>query len=591
MTALPFRLRHLAAMGACAGAVLAAPLLAAPSALADTTDNYSCTHSPQTSTVPAGDNEAIVSLWGADGGSATNDSVTSSGGNGERLVADVPVTAGSTLDVIVGCQGGSVNGGNGAPGGYGGGGRGGNGDSGADGSLSGAGGGGASYILPHGGAFSTLYAIAGGGGGAGNTGGYLPGPNDGAGGAGGNAETDGGNGGADTSSIDPGPGGQGGASGNNGGAGGASPVGSLRDGGNGSAGQGGNGGDYDSYDGGAGGGGGGGLVGGGGGGYGGDGNQDGPGGGGGGGGQGGVQNGATLVSAMDSANAGDGVVSITYTVAAHISVNPSSKDFGTVTVGQFDTNTLTITNSGEAPLNIGQASLTGADAGQFGIVSGRDTCSGQTVTGGGTCTIAVAFTPTRAGSPTATLSVPSNDSSGPATVLLSGSGQLPASPPAPTPTPNPPASNPGQTPPAPAPKLVERLTAVGTPTTQQLFTHGEKVQVHCSQACKVTVALEVYHRAAARGNHYRGLLHAQIAVEPWTRMTVSETVLTMSQAGTRTVYLKLTQSAKHALSYAGSILLGVYTTPTGEHGSVSKRWVKVSGPDMNAKVSAQQHGD
>jgi hypothetical protein len=123
-----------------------------------------------------------------------------------------------------------------------------------------------------------------------------------------------------------------------------------------------------------------------------------------------------------------------------------------------------------------------------------------------------------------------------------------------------------------------------------LFTRGEKVQVHCSQACKVNVALEVYHRAAARGNHYRGLLHAHIAVEPWTRVTVSETVLTMTQAGTRTVYVKLTQSAKQALSYAGSILLGVYTTPAGWHGPVSKRWVNVPGPDMNAKVSIHLHG-
>jgi hypothetical protein len=55
----PFsRLRHVAALGA--GAVLAASLLATPSALADTTDIYACTGATQTSTVPAGHNLAIV---------------------------------------------------------------------------------------------------------------------------------------------------------------------------------------------------------------------------------------------------------------------------------------------------------------------------------------------------------------------------------------------------------------------------------------------------------------------------------------------------------------------------------------------------
>ena len=304
-------------------AITCAVALSASPALADTTPVfYGCTGSVQTSPVPAGYNEAIVTLWGADGGNATNNSVTTPGGNGERLMADVPVTAGSSLDVIVGCQGGA----NGAPkygaGGYGGGGGGGMGDTSG---LRGAGGGGASYILPHGGAFSTLYAIAGGGGAAGPTGGDVSSSDNGAGGAGGNAEQNGSDGGADTDPIAPGLGGSGGASGNAGGAGGATGCSCTNGLGlDGSAGQGGNGGSYDSNEGGAGGGGGGGLVGGGGGGYGHSSSSFGGGGGGGGGGQGGVQNGAALVSAIDSANAGDGAVSITYTVAADVSVSPSS---------------------------------------------------------------------------------------------------------------------------------------------------------------------------------------------------------------------------------------------------------------------------
>ena len=802
MTSLPSRLRRLAALGACAGAVLGASLLTAPSALGDTTDSYACTGAPQTSTVPSGDNFAVVTLNGAAGGSATNNGITTSGGLGEQLVADLPVTPGSQLDVIVGCQGTSDNGLYVVPGGYGGGGAGGEGDSGEDGSLSGGGGGGGSYVMPHGGSFSSLYAIAGGGGGAGNTGGYENLPFDGAGGQGGNAETNGTTGGEDTWSLEPG--GQGGASGNNGGAGGeaGNPNNIYNAGQAGSAGQGGYGGNYDSYDAGAGGGGGGGLIGGGGGGYGYPGNADGPGGGGGGGGQGGVQNGATLVSSDDAASSSNGSVSITYSVGADISVSPSSQDFGTwsypgsetvpfrvtntgeqplnigqatitgadaaqfvlvsgldncsnqtvaggascmlqvrfapgattsgsqtaslsipsnassgtatvaltgtaqtpasisvtpnskdfgtvidgqtatqtftitdtgqaaltigqlsevageftlvagqdgcsnqtvnggqscrfevqfaptgtspetglvvipsnaysasntdvsvtgtgqqapaqvslsassesygtVTTGQSSTETVTVTNSGQAPLAIGQAAITGADGGQFTIVSGQDNCSGQTVNGGDSCTIEVAFSPTSAGAQSASLSVPSNDPDSPATVALSATGQTPRTPTQPTP-PAPPTQ-------PTAPKLVEQLTSIGKPTTGALYSHGEYVTVHCNQACSVNVTLMVYHRAIARGKHYQGLLQSDMATAPWTRVGVARTVVTLPGAGSRTVLVKLKPGSKTVLSYAGSILLGVYTTPAAGHGSVSKRWVTIPGPDMNAKVSTHQH--
>ena len=565
-------------------ALTSAVALSASPALADTAPVfYGCTGSVQTSPVPAGYNEAIVTLWGADGGNATNNLVTTPGGNGERLMADVPVTAGSSLDVIVGCQGGANGAPNNGAGGYGGGGGGGMGDSGG---LRGAGGGGASYILPHGGAFSTLYAIAGGGGGAGPLGGDLSSSDNGAGGAGGNAEQNGSDGGADTDASASGLGGSGGASGNTGGSGGATGCSCSNGLGlDGSAGQGGNGGSYDSNEGGAGGGGGGGLVGGGGGGYGYSSSSFGGGGGGGGGGRGGVQNGATLVSAIDSANAGDGAVSITYTVAADIAVSPSSHDFGTVTNPGSVTEPFRVTNTGEQPLNIGQATLTGANADQFTIVSGQDTCSGQTVTGGGTCTVEVAFAPTGGGAESASLSIPSNATSGTATVALSGTGQA-ATPPAATPQPTPPTPSPTPT----APKLVEHLSAIGAPTAKQLFTRGEQVRVYCNQACSLNVQLMVYDRAVTRGQHYRKLLHAAMARQPWTRVTVAHTVVTMSKAGYRTVYVKLTPAVEKALSYAGSILLGVYAEPASSHGAVTKHWVNVPGPDMNAQVAAHQHG-
>ena len=102
----------------------------------------------------------------------------------------------------------------------------------------------------------------------------------------------------------------------------------------------------------------------------------------------------------------------------------SSQDFGTVTAGQTQNETITVTNSGDQTLNVGQATLGGSNPGQFSIVSGQDNCSNnQNVAAGGTCTIAVQFAPTARGVETATLLMPSNDAASPATVTLTGTGQ------------------------------------------------------------------------------------------------------------------------------------------------------------------------
>ena len=103
----------------------------------------------------------------------------------------------------------------------------------------------------------------------------------------------------------------------------------------------------------------------------------------------------------------------------------SSQDFGAVTNdGHNATQTITVTNTGDAPLDIGQTTVTGANAGDFTVAS--DGCSTQTVNGGDTCTATVQFAPTARGAETATLTLPSNDAGSPATVTLTGTGQNPA---------------------------------------------------------------------------------------------------------------------------------------------------------------------
>src|SRR3954447_3028239 len=171
----------LPARGRCAALVSSAALLLAPTLAhaAITTQSFACTGGTQTSTVPAGATLATVALDGAAGAGV----ISAAGGHGEELVVSMPVTAGTQFDVNVGCHP-TIN-----PGGFNGGGTGGQDDRG----TTGGGGGGASDIRPHGGAFASLYAIAGGGGGAGEVGGFISpaGPPDGVGGAGGDANADG----------------------------------------------------------------------------------------------------------------------------------------------------------------------------------------------------------------------------------------------------------------------------------------------------------------------------------------------------------------------------------------------------------------
>ncbi|HEY1519300.1 MAG TPA: choice-of-anchor D domain-containing protein [Solirubrobacteraceae bacterium] len=110
---------------------------------------------------------------------------------------------------------------------------------------------------------------------------------------------------------------------------------------------------------------------------------------------------------------------------AFMSLNEVSNDFGSVPVGQNSTaTTFTVTNSGGSNLNIGQASLLGADPDQFAVTS--DTCSDSAVGPNATCTIGVRFSPTSRGAQVATLELPSNDPDSPVDIALTGSGLAPA---------------------------------------------------------------------------------------------------------------------------------------------------------------------
>ena len=99
--------------------------------------------------------------------------------------------------------------------------------------------------------------------------------------------------------------------------------------------------------------------------------------------------------------------------------------------------TVTLTNTGTAYLNIKGIGLSGPNSGDF---HQQNTCP-STLAAGASCTINVTFTPTAEGSRSASLSVADNASGSPQSVTLSGTG-VPGMPPTGSdPNAQPPADN------------------------------------------------------------------------------------------------------------------------------------------------------
>jgi FG-GAP-like repeat/FG-GAP repeat len=122
---------------------------------------------------------------------------------------------------------------------------------------------------------------------------------------------------------------------------------------------------------------------------------------------------------------------------------PSSLAFGTVAEGQESTpQTVTVTNTGAAPLTIDGLGLAGADPGDFdlddaGLVLGAGNCSGVALAAGASCTANVALRPAQTGALAATLLVFTDTGAAPASIALSGAGAPPTPVPAPPPPPKP----------------------------------------------------------------------------------------------------------------------------------------------------------
>ncbi len=115
-------------------------------------------------------------------------------------------------------------------------------------------------------------------------------------------------------------------------------------------------------------------------------------------------------------------------LAPTAAVTPATLAFGSVTTGTVSTGqTITVSNTGNAPLTVTSIAVTGTNAANF--TATPTGCA--TVAAGGSCIISVTFAPATAGAKTATVGITHNSNNAPGTVsnvALNGTGVAPTSP-------------------------------------------------------------------------------------------------------------------------------------------------------------------
>jgi hypothetical protein len=142
-----------------------------------------------------------------------------------------------------------------------------------------------------------------------------------------------------------------------------------------------------------------------------------------------VANYAATISVADNAAGSPQIVTLTgegtAAPAPVASLSPAALSFPATTAGTASAALITtLSNTGNAVLNISGITLAGTNPGDF-----ADTTScGATLAAGSNCKISITFTPAAAANYTATLSVADNAAGSPQTAALSGTGVAPAAP-------------------------------------------------------------------------------------------------------------------------------------------------------------------
>ncbi|HEY8199803.1 MAG TPA: choice-of-anchor D domain-containing protein [Actinomycetota bacterium] len=111
-------------------------------------------------------------------------------------------------------------------------------------------------------------------------------------------------------------------------------------------------------------------------------------------------------------------------IAPVVTFSPPGVSFGILPMGIISSPTaITVSNSGNAPLRIGRATIGGANASDF--AKSADTCSGASLSPGTSCSVGVTFTPSAAGSRTARLDIGQSSPGNLGGISLTGIGAQP----------------------------------------------------------------------------------------------------------------------------------------------------------------------
>jgi len=120
----------------------------------------------------------------------------------------------------------------------------------------------------------------------------------------------------------------------------------------------------------------------------------------------------------------------TATTSPAAAISSTVLSLAATTVGSTSPSlTLTLSNTGTAPLVLSSLGITGSNASEFALAAGASCVAGGSVAASSSCTLPVTFTPAAAGARSATLGIVHNAANSPTTVALSGTGNA-----APTPT-------------------------------------------------------------------------------------------------------------------------------------------------------------
>ena len=133
---------------------------------------------------------------------------------------------------------------------------------------------------------------------------------------------------------------------------------------------------------------------------------------------------ATLLIADSATNSPQSlaVSGTAVTPPAALSLNPSSLSFSAQVIGTTSTaQVVNLSNSGGSSLSISAISMSGAQAGDFPLSS---TC-GTSLAAGASCTVSVRFTPTAAGTRSATLLIADSAANSPQSLAVSGTAVTP----------------------------------------------------------------------------------------------------------------------------------------------------------------------